>query len=624
MIEGGYVVTNAHLVWPFDKVGVVFTDGEVFPDAPVLSWDLLGNLAVIGPLQTTIDPVALVDGEDLTVGSEVFLVGYPRLVESPPNPVLSRGLILGRRDWGAIGMTYFQTDAPIEGDQRGGALVSEKGEVVGIYGFSYPEAGFGLVASSADVLPRVEGLIAGVDVAGLGDRRIPLGGDIKEYEFTLRNEWDVRSFVVNEPTGTLISVSVEGENAGTLLVYDALGNAFIFSIFGLESLPATTRFDAPYFVLPRQDSESPGGFRAGSTGNLVPYDDVDDGVRIAVGQTVVASIDHPADQDYFVIDLDEGATVEITADSVMIDPFVRVDFPGASADQVIFDDDGGRGLFGLNSQLTYRATHAGTHLIVIESKVRDQVGGYFLTVAQAPPEATPAQFTPTTRSATQHYDAGRGLAAEERFDEAIAEFDQAIRLRPRYISAHIDRGLAYRELGQAEQAIHDFGKAIRLDPQNDVPYSNRGVVYYDRGELQLAMLDFEEAVRLTPFAGTSYNNRALVHAAQGNLEQALADVSRALELKPRRSFILDTRAYIYLKSGRYEDARLEYEDLISQGEQSAYQLLGGGLAYANLGEADKALALLEQGLEEANSETAVDPQLADLIAMAEEALAGLR
>ena len=135
------MVTNAHLVWPFDKVRVVFTDGSVFPDAPALSWDLLGNLAVIGPLQTTIDPVALVDGEDLTVGSEVFLVGYPRLVESPPAPVLSRGLISGRRDWGAIGMTYFQTNAPIEGDQRGGALVSEKGEVVGIYGFSYPEAG---------------------------------------------------------------------------------------------------------------------------------------------------------------------------------------------------------------------------------------------------------------------------------------------------------------------------------------------------------------------------------------------------------------------------------------------------------------------------------------------------
>lgn len=54
LIEDGYVVTNAHVVWPFQTVRVVFPDGSEFLDAPVLNWDLMADLAIIGPLQTAL------------------------------------------------------------------------------------------------------------------------------------------------------------------------------------------------------------------------------------------------------------------------------------------------------------------------------------------------------------------------------------------------------------------------------------------------------------------------------------------------------------------------------------------------------------------------------------------
>ncbi len=77
LIEDGYVVTNAHVVWPFQSVRVVFSDGSEYLDAPVLNWGLMADLAVLGPLSTAINPAALVNGEDLMIGSEIFLVGYP-------------------------------------------------------------------------------------------------------------------------------------------------------------------------------------------------------------------------------------------------------------------------------------------------------------------------------------------------------------------------------------------------------------------------------------------------------------------------------------------------------------------------------------------------------------------
>ena len=42
------MVTNAHVVWPFDATRVVFPDGTEFGQAPVKGWDLLTDLAVLG------------------------------------------------------------------------------------------------------------------------------------------------------------------------------------------------------------------------------------------------------------------------------------------------------------------------------------------------------------------------------------------------------------------------------------------------------------------------------------------------------------------------------------------------------------------------------------------------
>ena len=37
LVEGGYVVTNAHVVWPFQEVRVVFPDGSEYLNSPVLN-----------------------------------------------------------------------------------------------------------------------------------------------------------------------------------------------------------------------------------------------------------------------------------------------------------------------------------------------------------------------------------------------------------------------------------------------------------------------------------------------------------------------------------------------------------------------------------------------------------
>lgn len=383
LIEDGYVVTNAHVVWPFQKVRVVFPDGAEFLNAPVLNWDLLGDLAIIGPLSTTIRPAELVNGENLAVGSTVFLLGYPGEAEQFPQPTITRALISRLREWTPIEMTYLQTDAPVAVGQSGGALVSEKGEIIGISGLYFSEARFGLSASAADILPRVQKLIAGEDVAGLGNRIVPLSGGQDRHNFTLQHEWDSKLYVINEPVMTHIDIALGSKNNAVLAVFDIKGDVFTFSnkhSSGIEAGSEITESATPYFAVLGQYSRQVGDFYLKSNHKIAPLYDVDDGTYVPVGQPLVASIDCPGDIDYFVVDLEKGDIITVTVSSIMIDPFFVIDFPQSKTGKLLANDNGGEGLFGQDARLTYTAPHGGNHFIVVGGTLKKHVGGYFLTV----------------------------------------------------------------------------------------------------------------------------------------------------------------------------------------------------------------------------------------------------
>ena len=197
LIEGGYVVTNYHVVWPYQAVWVVFPDGTELANVPVVGWDPMADLAVLGPVDVSAQPLKLQDGEDMAIGSELFLVGYPAEVDLFPEPSITRGILSRFREWERLGMTYFQTDAAIAGGQSGGALVNSRGEVVGISGLSFSEARFGLAASSADIAPIVGKLIQGEFTSGMGARWLPVGGGSFDFDIDLLNFWDARTFVLD-------------------------------------------------------------------------------------------------------------------------------------------------------------------------------------------------------------------------------------------------------------------------------------------------------------------------------------------------------------------------------------------------------------------------------------------
>ena len=381
MIDGGYVVTNAHVVWPYDAARIVLPDGSDFHDVPVLGSDLMVDIAVLGPIAVSAEPLELMDGESLPIGSDVLLIGYPGEVEAFPEPTIARGLLSRQREWEAVGITYLQTDIVAAGGQSGGAMLSPMGEVIGITGFGFTESDFGLVASAADILPRVRALIAERDPSGLGDRRIPFAGGATRHQVVLDDLWDELVYVINEPPGSEIHIEFSGANDGGFAVLNAFGEILVeidAEYSGTEAGSVTVEHEGPLFLRAYQLDEDTGSFVLKSSHALIPIHDPERGREIAVGETIVGNIDAPGDLDYFTIELHEGETIEIRASAILIDINLGIDFLGAEA--VETDDDGGGGLFGLDSKLIYRAPHTGSYFIVVGDVNVAGPGGYVITI----------------------------------------------------------------------------------------------------------------------------------------------------------------------------------------------------------------------------------------------------
>ena len=183
-------------------------------------------------------------------------------------------------------------------------------------------------------------------------------------------------FVINVPVGTDVDLSGEGQNAGYISLLDLNG----FNLF--RSSDVETQIDAPHFAILGQNEFGRGKFELRSDRDLIPYEDIDDGRAIDVGQSIAGSLDYRGDFDYFELDLNKGESVNVVVESVLIDPFLTVDFPRATGDDVETDDNSGGGVFGLDASLTYTAAFEGTFILVVRSSRGREFGGYVVTVSR--------------------------------------------------------------------------------------------------------------------------------------------------------------------------------------------------------------------------------------------------
>jgi tetratricopeptide (TPR) repeat protein len=202
-----------------------------------------------------------------------------------------------------------------------------------------------------------------------------------------------------------------------------------------------------------------------------------------------------------------------------------------------------------------------------------------------------------------YYERSSTYHAKEDYDKAIADSTQAIRINPNFGDAYNLRGMAYEKKNDYDKAIADYTQALKLKPKANTWYSNRGNAYSAKGDHERAIADYNQAISLASVEDAIlYYNRGLTYSDKGDYDRAIKDLTKAIELskdKNGNSYFMDAylnRGAAYLNMGDDKKAIADFTRVIEIKPDHIDAYINRGFCHSSLGDFDKAISDYESAL----------------------------
>jgi len=197
---------------------------------------------------------------------------------------------------------------------------------------------------------------------------------------------------------------------------------------------------------------------------------------------------------------------------------------------------------------------------------------------------------------------GAAMAEKGELDQAIAEFDMAVRINSDCLEGRVNAAVILIEQGELDEAMTRLNKVLEMDPKHSEAQCSLGVVLGKKGMLEEAMAHFDAALKLNPNYSAAHANmgralqkkgmleEATVHfrtaseldredplgqfqlanvlIARGMIDEAVPHLQRALEIDPK---FLNARLVLgnALKSqGKFEDAVAQFQEALAANPSS--------------------------------------------------------
>ena len=154
---------------------------------------------------------------------------------------------------------------------------------------------------------------------------------------------------------------------------------------------------------------------------------------------------------------------------------------------------------------------------------------------------------------------GNALQALNRLDEAAAQYERAIELRPDYEIAHFNMGKIHLSRRQWDAAVAHYDRAILANPRRAESHFLRGNSLREAGDLQAALAAYDHALRLRPGYAEAHLNRGVTHRLLGNIPEALDCFNQAIAANTGFAEAYVNRAGIQLTLGNYGPGWVDYE-----------------------------------------------------------------
>jgi len=246
-----------------------------------------------------------------------------------------------------------------------------------------------------------------------------------------------------------------------------------------------------------------------------------------------------------------------------------------------------------------------------------------------------SRFLPSVDTLEETMRAGTQSLAEGRLGDALTQFNEALKLKPRYDAAWIARGQVLKMQGDLEGALKSLSEALVLKPENEEAWLafagilnrmrrfaeeveaydqvlrsnprniealiNKGAALHALRKFSEAETCYEAALVLRPEYAPAWNNLGASRLRRGKVDGALEAFEQAARLDPAFFDALVNEVFAWQRKAKHGHAVIAADRALKIREEPWLRYLKG-LSHLALMESSLAIRCFERALE-------LDPEL---------------
>ena len=195
-----------------------------------------------------------------------------------------------------------------------------------------------------------------------------------------------------------------------------------------------------------------------------------------------------------------------------------------------------------------------------------------------------------------HNNLGTVLLQRGKIEEAIGQYEEALRIRPDLAVAQNSLANALLEAGHVQEAIEHYEQAVRIAPDYAEAHYSLGVALAKTGKIQGAIWHYKDALRVKPDYAEAHNNLGSALIEIGQVSEGIKHFQQALRIKPDYASAHSNLGTALFLIGKIEDSIEHFEQAlrIKPDDADAHGNLGNALLQA--GRTDEAIAHLTQAV----------------------------
>ncbi|QMS88265.1 tetratricopeptide repeat protein [Nostoc edaphicum CCNP1411] len=199
------------------------------------------------------------------------------------------------------------------------------------------------------------------------------------------------------------------------------------------------------------------------------------------------------------------------------------------------------------------------------------------------------------------FNRGVALGKSGQHEEAIASFDSSLKIEPDFHQAWIGRGVALEKLERFEESIASFDSALKIKPDDHEARYNRGLTLEKLGQHEEAITSFDSPIKIKPDDHEAWYNRGNTLMDLGRFEEAIASFGKALKIKPDDHLTWYNQGLSLGKIGRFEEAIASFSKALKLKPDDHKAWIGQGVALGKvslrkLGHHEEAIASFDNAL----------------------------